>query len=90
MMLYLVSYDLRNGTAGDYEELYREFETFSDSKRCLESSWLVATPLSCGSVRDRLYAHMKKGDHIVVVPYDEPRSSMLSSDVVQWIRKYLT
>lgn len=90
-MLYLVSYDLKNGAPEDYQALYDEFRSFPDCQRCLDSAWLVASStLGCGEIRDRLYAHMREGDHIIVVPYDYPRSAMLAREVVQWIRKYIT
>lgn len=88
-MIYLVSYDLKNGKPEDYKELYDLFATFSDCKKCLESSWLVVTDMSCEQVRDRLRTKMGPADLIVVVPYGPTRSSWIPKDVINWIHKYM-
>lgn len=89
-MIYLVTYDLKNGLPEEYQELYALFSTFDDHKKCLESSWLVKTELSCQQVRDLVLAKVKPGDFVVVLPYGPTRSSWISNDVIAWIRKYMT
>ena len=86
-MLYLVTYDLKDGAPTDYQALYDEFATFDGCIRCLESSWLVKSELRSDAICNRLRAKMGLHDHIIVVPYDNNRSSWLPNKVVTWIRE---
>ena len=86
-MLYLVSYDLKDGAPADYQALYDEFATFDACIRCLDSSWLVKSELGSEEIRDRLRAKMGLHDHIVVVPYGKNRSSWIPKKVIAWIRE---
>ena len=86
-MLYLVSYDLKGGSPEEYQELYQALNNLYDSKRALESSWLIDTTKECVTIREELRAKMKNQDLIIVVPYGDVRASWLPSSVVDWIRE---
>jgi hypothetical protein len=67
MAIYLIGYDLIGKPEKDYEELFKAIESLSsDWWHCLDSTWLIISDRSAKEIRDALWVHMHKDDHLLV------------------------
>lgn len=64
---YIISYDLRNGSADDYEGLYDAIKAYGTWAHITESTWAVATTESAKEIRQYLAEFLGKGSRIFVV-----------------------
>ena len=65
-MVYIVSYDLRNGDSEDYSALYDVLDSFPGSIADSESTWLVVSNASVEKVFDQISSALHRGDILFV------------------------
>jgi hypothetical protein len=85
--LKLISYDLRK-PGRDYSSLYAAIESIGSTRwHCLESVWLVRTPLSSGQVRDRIQLHLDANDKLLVASLGSDWATVgFDTRCNQWLR----
>jgi len=89
LAVHVISYDLRKSNH-DYAQLYRAIQAFGTYIRCLESVWLVKTPLAFDQVLDRLRLHVHKGDSLLVAPLAAGwATSGLGTACTDWLSKHV-
>jgi hypothetical protein len=89
MAVKLITYDL-NRPGQKYDELYEEIKALGTSWwHYLDSTWLVASSLSCDAIVDRLRKHMDSGDQCLVVDVSgDSKQGWLPQEAWDWINKY--
>lgn len=89
MPVQMVTYDLRK-PGQDYTGLFDAIETLGPSWHCLQSVWLVNTPLASAQVRDALRGHLHANDSLLVAALSGNWATVgLSSDCTGWLREFL-
>ncbi|WP_339870390.1 CRISPR-associated protein Cas2 [uncultured Algoriphagus sp.] len=86
---FIISYDLKNASDKDYENLYlalREYGTFA---HITESTWAIVTTEKAKEVRDKLVGVVPKGSTLIVIKsggFAAWRNTICSNE---WLKKHL-
>jgi hypothetical protein len=89
MPVQVVSYDLRR-PGQDYTGLFDAIKAIGPSWHCLESVWLVNTPMGSGQVRDTLNPHIDANDSLLVAALGGNWATLgLSKNCTDWLRQFL-
>lgn len=85
----LVSYDLTK-PGREYERLYEAIKELGNWWHCVESVWIVVTPLSSAQVRDRLRQHIDANDKLAVFKLEADWATLgLDRNCNDWLRTNL-
>ncbi len=86
---FIISYDLKEGSAEDYTNLYEAIKEYGTWAHITESTWAIVTEDTAKSVRDDLKELMPKGSGLFVVK----SASVAAWSNVQcssdWLKKHL-
>jgi hypothetical protein len=90
MRTLLVGYDL-NRPGQNYPDLYAALKAVPLWWHYLDSTWLLRTEESASALRDRLLAHVDRGDEIIVIDVTGREAAWAGFDQrgSQWIRENL-
>src|SRR5438552_10153985 len=89
LAVQFISYDLRR-PGQDYAGLFDTIEALGPSWHCLESVWLVNTPLASAQVRDALHGHLDANDSLLVAALSGNWATLgLAGNCTDWLRKFL-
>jgi hypothetical protein len=89
MPVQIISYDLRK-PGQDYTGLFEAIKALGTSWHCLESVWLVNTPMASGQVRDSLNSHIDANDSLLVAALSGNWATLgLPKNGTDWLRKVL-
>jgi hypothetical protein len=90
MAIYVVGYDIHPKVGETYGELVKTLESFGTYWHCLDSTWLIKSELSADQVRNKLWAHMRADDQLLVVTYSRPSAwNGFTGDCHSWLDKNL-
>lgn len=89
MNCYIISYDLANAEANDYEKLVKTIRSYKTYAHILDSLWAVKTDETATELRNKLKKCTKQHDRIFVI-----KSGVASawSNVIcknEWLKKHL-
>jgi hypothetical protein len=88
--IYVVGYDIHPKAGETYGELVKALESLGTYWHCLDSTWMIKTDLSASQVRDKLWAHMRADDQLLVVTYSRPAAwSGFSGECQSWLKNNL-
>jgi hypothetical protein len=89
LAVQMISYDLRR-PGQDYTGLFDAIKALGPWWHCLESVWLVRTPLASGRVRDVLRSHLDANDSLLVAKLGGNLATLgLPGNCTGWLRKFL-
>jgi hypothetical protein len=89
MSVQLITYDLRR-PGQDYSGLHSAIRTLGAWWHCVESVWVVKTPLGSAQVLDRLRSHIDANDSLVVTALGGDWATIgLTDDCANWFRTNL-
>ncbi|MFT8988504.1 MAG: hypothetical protein ABF966_09775 [Bifidobacterium psychraerophilum] len=66
MTTYIVSYDVKSGTAEDYQKVNDAIRKFDSPKRLLESLWMIHSNSSASKVLSQIEMSMHPDDRLLV------------------------
>lgn len=92
MRTYLISYDLgMPETSADYTKIIEYIKSLGTWAKPLKSQWFVVSGKSTAEIRTALGKLTDANDKILVldVTSDDWATSGLSTDVTDWMKKYL-
>lgn len=88
MALYIVSYDLK--TPGrNYNNLYEAIKSYGTWWHHLESTWIIKSNLTAGSITDHLRSHLDTNDLLLVAKMytsDTEYNGWLPAKAWEWIK----
>jgi hypothetical protein len=89
LAVQIISYDLRK-PGQDYTGLFDGIKALGSWWHCLESVWLVNTPLAGAQVRDALRGHLDANDSLMVAALGGNWATLgLSGNCTDWLRAHL-
>lgn len=89
MSVQIISYDLRV-PGQDYTGLFDAIKALGPWWHCLESVWLVNTPLAGAQVCDALRGHVDANDLLMVAALSGNWATLgLSGKCTDWLRAHL-
>jgi hypothetical protein len=89
MAAQLITYDLIS-PGQDYTDLHEAIKSFGSWWHCLESTWIVDTGSSTGSIRDTLKQHIDANDKLLVAQLESHWASMhLTDDCNKWLKEHV-
>jgi hypothetical protein len=88
--IYVVGYDIHPQKGETYESLIKALQTIGDDWwHCLDSTWLIKTPMSALDLTNAIWKHMRADDQLLVVKYDPPHSAWngFKDDCNDWLKR---
>ena len=94
MAVYIVGYDLHPKKGETYDDLIKAIKAIGTWWHCLDSTWMVVSDKTAGTIRDELLKHMYSDDQLLVVKYESQGSgrwaySGFTGNCADWIRDNL-
>lgn len=92
MAIYIIGYDLHPVRGETYDELIEAIKNLGSWWHCLDSTWIVISNLTAVQIRDKLWAHMKADDQLLVVTYTKGALvawNGFNKDCSDWLRNNL-
>lgn len=92
MTIYVVGYDLHPKQGETYDNLIKELNSFgANAWHCLDSTWLISTPLTAAQLRDRVWQHMRNDDQLLVVAYAPSNSAWIgfAGTCGDWLKAHM-
>ena len=89
MRALLISYDLKK-PGQDYKEVHDAIKRLGPWWHYLDSTWIVATSLSCSGAWDAISAAFDRSDNCLVVDItNDPYQGWLPADAWDWLRQHV-
>lgn len=85
MSSYIISYDLKDATPTQYEQVAEKIKSIGAWAKVLESTWVVISSETAVQIRDQILSILKNGDRLLVV---ESKGQAAWSNVIctnQWL-----
>jgi hypothetical protein len=86
---FIISYDLKNASDEDYENLYDAFKEYGTYAHITESTWAIVTTEKAKEVRNKFVELVPKGSSLIVVKSGGIaawRNTICSNE---WLKKHL-
>lgn len=83
--LLLLSYDLKHGTAEQYEQVINTIKEGASWWHYLESTWLLSTAETPEEVAVRVHAAMHPNDRLLVIEVTKNYGGWLPKKAWEWI-----
>lgn len=84
--LYLITYDLK-GKNKDYSSLYETIKSYKTWWHYMESTWIIKTSESSGSITKKLIKNVEDIDALLVVRLSEDFNGIQSEKSWEWIER---
>ena len=88
MAVYSVSYDL-NKIGQNYDGLINEIKTFNDYEKVMKSHWFIYYNGTAEQAYTKLYKHLDKNDHVLVLQASKDFRGWLSLKGCDWIQEHI-
>jgi hypothetical protein len=89
LAVQMITYDLQR-PGQDYAGLFEAIKSLGTWWHCLESVWLIKTPLASGQVCESLRPHIDANDSLMVAALSGNWATLgLSAECNDWLRENL-
>lgn len=86
---FIISYDLKNGSDEDYENVYATIKEYGTWAHITESTFAIVTEERAKEVRDKLIELMPKGSSLFVVKSGSIAAWRNVQCSNEWLKKHL-